>query len=70
MALRFPTLNVQRNRCKSGAPYHAEQPNRQNNQVHLATKEKDKTLRQLSSFDENRLTNPALEHPRLFSRLK
>jgi hypothetical protein len=50
--LWFPTLNVQRNRCESDAPFHAEQPNRQNNRVHLATKEKDKTLGQLSSFDE------------------
>jgi hypothetical protein len=63
MALRFPTLNVQRNRCESGALYHAEQLNRQNNRIHLPTKEKGKTLGQLSSFDEKRLTNLALEPP-------
>jgi hypothetical protein len=43
---------VQRNRCQSGALYHAEQLNGQNNRVHLATKEKDKTLGQLSGFDK------------------
>jgi hypothetical protein len=70
LALQFPTLNVQCNQRESGAPYHAEQPNRQNNRVHLATKEKDKTLGHLSSFDEKRLTNPALEPSGLFSWLK
>jgi hypothetical protein len=31
MALWFPTLIAQRNRRESGAPFHAEQLNRQNN---------------------------------------
>jgi hypothetical protein len=44
MALRFPTLTVQRNRCESGALFHAEQLNGQNNRVLLVTKEKTKHL--------------------------
>jgi hypothetical protein len=59
---------VQCNRCESDTLYHAEQLNRQNNRIHLATKEKGKTLGQLSSFDEKRLTNTALEPPRMFSQ--
>jgi hypothetical protein len=54
MVLRFPTLNMQRNRCESVALYRTEQLNGQNNQVLLATKEKDKTLGQLLGLDKSK----------------
>jgi hypothetical protein len=68
MALRFPTLNVQHNQCESGALYHAEQFNGQNDRIHLATKKKDKTLGQLLDFDEKGRWANTRTYPGLFSQ--
>jgi hypothetical protein len=69
MALQFPTLIVQRNRCESGALFHVEQLNGQTNRVLLVTKEKTKHLDNFQAWMKVRmLASQHLTYPELFSR--
>jgi hypothetical protein len=50
----FPTLNAQHNRCESGALYHAEQLNGQNDRVSPCYKGKDKHLDSYQTLTKKR----------------